>query len=320
MLFPDSNYHDHQITITKFFERQPFYRWKVESVEHLSSTETVIHLSPRRSCAREVFLVDTYERRGRVDQLLRKGTLVEVEYGYTPSVKKRCGTLKSNRRYPDQKQPGEMHKRRLGIVVKVTGKLVQLVPVSSQVPSAGDKGCFELSSDSIEKMVHYNAVDENGDPKKAFAICSMIETVSLTRILPPLAFPLRSNRLSRPVRSEGYPYRLNPIDREALDGALSHVTGIGDYLKLRRERNEFYEQNKANNEEIERLREELAAKEAELQKASSIRFVSEAQRLLIDGHYTQMHYGKSEQEIREIYQSDLDACKELLQEQQGQLQ
>lgn len=99
-----------------------------------------------------------------------------------------------------------MHKRRLAIVVKATGQRVQIVPISSNEPPVGDRTCFVLDRASLEKLTHYN--DEN---KQSFAICSMIETISLTRIFPPLAKPIRDQGRQAAQRSDGYPHKLSKL-------------------------------------------------------------------------------------------------------------
>lgn len=302
ILFPDVNYaaNVHSMTITKKFDGQSKYRWEVMSVTHPSALETVIDLKPRIPSQPEVFLAQTHKRKRSVISALRKGTLVEVDYGFIPSVKKSCGTTRSNKRYPDLKQSGEMHKRRLAIVIKATGNRVQVVPISSKVPPINDRTCFELDFESVEKLVNYNDRDKN-----SYAICGMIETVSLTRILPPLARPIKAKGRQEPQRSEGYPHRLTPVDLNALDDALSVTMGMSDYRKLKRDYPALYSENESNKDEIEKLQQELdiatVALKAEQQKTQQYKALwnySETQ-------YMQFNPGVSEGDARAAIQAEL---------------
>ncbi|WP_127924225.1 MULTISPECIES: hypothetical protein [unclassified Pseudoalteromonas] len=159
VLYPDSNYNSHEITITKMFEGYPHHRWQVITVDHPSESEISISLKPRITKATEVYLSQTHKHKKSVISNLQKGTLVEIDYGYIPSIKKSSGVLRSNKRYPDARQNGEMHKRRLAVVVNASGKRIQVVPISSNEPPIGDRSCFSLDKGSIEKLVHYNSKD-----------------------------------------------------------------------------------------------------------------------------------------------------------------
>jgi uncharacterized protein YifN (PemK superfamily) len=236
ILFPDVNYkaNEHVITISKCFEGHLYYRWKVDAVEHPTINETIVTLSPRDTLDEE-YLSQTQKSKKNVISQLRKGTIVEIDYGFIPSVKKSCGATRSNKRYPDSRQLGEMHKRRLAIVVNASASRIQIVPISSQVPPSGDRSCFELERESLEKLIHYNDLK-----KRSFAICSMIETVSPRRILPPVAKPIKRSGKQEPHRSTGYPHKLSKVDTKYLDTALSVTVGIGDYLEIKQKNSELY--------------------------------------------------------------------------------
>ncbi|HHG3339669.1 type II toxin-antitoxin system PemK/MazF family toxin [Vibrio parahaemolyticus] len=303
VLFPDINYekNSHVITITKMFAGQPHYRWQVKSVDHPTADEIVIGLEPRIPSEPEVYLSQTHKVKRSVISQLRKGTLVEVDYGYIPSVKKHSGDTKSNKRYPDSRQSGEMHKRRLAIVVKASGSRVQIVPVSSNEPPAGDRACFELDRSSLEKLKHYN--DKN---KQSFAICSMIETVSLTRILPPLAKPIKKGGRQAAQRSDGYPHKLSKIDMQALDGALSVTVGIGDYQAIKDKNTELYLSNSSLKKSELALQERLDVIEAQLTEAQKNLRDHDALWNMIDVQYRQLYPTKSAEEISTMIREELE--------------
>tara|TARA_R110000765_G_scaffold425778_1_gene539570 strand:+ start:5112 stop:6122 length:1011 start_codon:yes stop_codon:yes gene_type:complete len=302
ILFPDVNYvqNKHAITITKMFAGQQCHRWEVKSVDHPKANEIIIGLVPRIPRQPEIYLSQTHKVKRSVISLLRKGTLVEVDYGYIPSVKKCSGDTKSNKRYPDVRQLGEMHKRRLAIVVKASGARVQIVPISSSEPPIGDRACFEMARSSLEKLTHYN--DKS---KRSFAVCSMIETVALTRILPPLAKPVRKGGRQEPQRSDGYPHKLSNIDVQALDKALSVTVGIGDYNEIKVKNTELYLSNNTLNRSLVSLQEELDANKASLTEAQTKVSTHDALWNMIDVHYRQLHSTKSPKEVSDIINEEL---------------
>ncbi|WP_155858670.1 hypothetical protein [Acinetobacter sp. BMW17] len=76
---------------------------------------------------------------GGINQLLHKGKIVEVEFGHYHNVFKIAKNKKlgTNKRYKSTVQNGEMHKRRLAIVVKVQpNNMVQVVPITSKEPQS----------------------------------------------------------------------------------------------------------------------------------------------------------------------------------------
>lgn len=77
--------------------------------------------------------------------------------------------------YPCNHQDGEMHKRRPAVVVKVDSRGVTVVPITSKEPVAHEynRAIFELEVDSIRD------IKELDTGKRSFAVCEMIQTVSL---------------------------------------------------------------------------------------------------------------------------------------------
>jgi hypothetical protein len=301
VLFPDVHYFGHTMTITKMFAGYTEHRWKVVSTTHPSNSEILIDLELRRTNDPETYLSQTYKQRNAVISNLQKGTIVEVDYGYIHSIKKQSGDIKSCKRYPDSKQSGEMHKRRLGIVIKASPSGVQVVPITSRTPSnVGDKSIFQVSFDSIQRLVHYNDTT-----KSAFALCGMIETISLNRIFPPLAHPLVSKSRKGPERSTGYPNKLTKSDKKLLDDALSSSIGLLDYTDLKKNYPMVYSENEANKAEIALL---SASLQVERSKTSNY----EALMTLVEDHYKQLYSSKSLQEIRQMIESELLDTRQIL--------
>ncbi|KMQ77081.1 hypothetical protein ACS33_16660 [Edwardsiella ictaluri] len=200
----------HKITLTRFFSGQTSHRWLVERVQH-SDEQVDLFLTPRTECADEIFLAKTYSAKRTVAARITKGTLVEVEYGFIQSTKRLTGKISSIKRYPDLVQNGEMHKRRLAIVVNSRLPTLQVIPVTSVHPKTGDKTIFEISEDSLSSLVHYN-----NPAIRSFGLGSMIQTVSLRRVLPPMTI-----QGGRRYRDVSYTHRLNRDDMKALEAAIT---------------------------------------------------------------------------------------------------
>lgn len=254
VLYPDANFSDHAMTITKKFDGQREYRWEVTGVVHTSFTDAIVMLRPRVQTLDEEYLLKTIiSGRARLMSVsVRKGTLVEVEFGYIHSVRKATGEHRSNKRYPDQAKKGEMHKRRLAVVIKANRDRVQVVPITSRVPSSPDPTSFEVSAESLQRLVDYN------DPAKhSYVLCGMLQTISPARILPPKSIDHARKHVKRNV---SYPSQLTPDDMKKLEVALSSAVGIGDYTQVRKERNTLRLEKQAGllrQQEQEREKEKL---------------------------------------------------------------
>lgn len=205
----------------------------MRSLVHRSDAETSVYLEAWRENRQEEFLSQTKKSNRSVISKLQFGTLVEVEFGFIPSVKKLNGDVRTNKRYPDTVHKGEMHKRRLCVVVKADSGRVQVVPVTSQAPdSSGDLSICQISDASLADLIGYN------DPAKpSYAICRMIKTVALTRVLPPLS---RQRGATAAFRDNRYSKKLNGADRALFKQALSHAVGLTDYCDLRKKVSEYY--------------------------------------------------------------------------------
>lgn len=250
-LIPSFTEEGHKVSITKFFDGIDDHRWLVKNLVHNSDTETSVYLDAWMNNRHEEFLSQTKKSNRTVVSKLQFGTLVEVEFGFIPNVKKLNGDIRTNKRYPDTIHKGEMHKRRLCVVVKADSGRVQVVPVTSQAPSStGDLTVCQISDASLADLIGYN------DPAiPSYAICHMIKTVALTRVLPPLA---RQNGARAAYRNNRYSKKLNGADRHAFKESLSHAVGLTDYYGLKEKVNEYYQELKGLKPEKENLAEQVA--------------------------------------------------------------
>lgn len=220
-----------KVFLVKKFSSSEAYRWFVSGVECREEGGEKIFDVFLENIFSELpfeYLSQTVKKTGSsVAKIVRQGTLVEVDYGFIQNVAKVDGSIKTNKRYSDTIQHGEMHKRRLAIVVKSTGTTLQVVPVTSKVPAASNKSCFKIADETIAKLRRYSS-----SGKQSWAICDMIETVSIRRVLPPVSFYEKrgARAYGRNVR---YPVALSVDDMKELKGSLLHSIGVSDYLEFK---------------------------------------------------------------------------------------
>ncbi len=176
------------------------------------------------------YLHQTIRKTGlTVQRTIRQGTLVEIDYGFVQSIGKEDGQIRSNKRYSDTIQLGEMHKRRLAIVVRVGGTTIQVVPISSSTPNPNDKTQFEISAATLSRLQFYG-----NSGKSSWAVCGMIETVSIRRVLPPISYyTIRGHR--RAGRDTNYHVAISHQESQFLRDALLHSIGVIDYRDNKQE-------------------------------------------------------------------------------------
>lgn len=200
------------VFITKKFTGAAAYRWKVQDVVMAQQGPVVfeVTLSRYAQLLKEYYLPEILRGKA-IMSVLQKYTIVEVEFGHPPVIGKSDGAFRSNKRYVDSIQDGNMPKRRLAIVLRATsrqpsGAVVQVVPISSAVPHAGDKTTLEVTS-SLSAMSNYN--------KQSWAICGMVETVSAGRIIAPMV-----DWGKKQTRDTGFSTKLEVTLRPAFESAL----------------------------------------------------------------------------------------------------
>ncbi|MBS4433273.1 hypothetical protein E2566_08090 [Pectobacterium punjabense] len=249
--FPIGDTKRYPLFITKFFNKKIQHRWEIKNTEIESSEkdDLLIHmwLSPI-DVSNDIYLSQTLKRKGlrSAASLLHKGKIVIVEFGHINKCIKKSAEVSSNKRYPDNIQHGEMHKRRPAIVVKVDERGVKVIPLTSKKPSNLDDNnlTFELSEDSKKDI---------GDfiKKETYALCNMIQTVCVTRILPPL---FRVKNRNTFFRHDEYRAKLSKKDMKLLDkGLLSSISKPNIYSELKKTKEDNIKLNDKLNDTIKKL-------------------------------------------------------------------
>ncbi|SKC34435.1 PemK-like protein [Photobacterium piscicola] len=239
-------------TITKLFSSSMNNRWKVIAREIITTTNHINITLEAIDCTNDQYLDQTKElKKISLNQILRKGTVIEVEFGSRPDCYSNTNNLQSNKNYPDSNQIKEMHKRRPAIVLNVTKDFVQVVPLTSQeAPGySRNNSIFEISEESLINCVTLNR-------KKSYALCHMIQTVSITRILPPKT---RGKSYSA-IRDTRYREQITRNDLIKLNTAIANSVGIKDYEKLQDE----IEQLKIEKSDLLRINSDLLRINSEL--------------------------------------------------------
>lgn len=230
-------YNQSESFLVKRFSSRENYNWVVKALHQLEINSELffdILLEPNISRVPEVYLHQTIKKTNqKVSRILYVGTLVEVDYGFTQSIIKDKG-IKKTKRYPNVLQKNEMRKRRLAIVLKVlSDHRVQVIPVTSQDPK-GDISTFQISRETLEKLAFYGS-----SGKESWALCNMLQTVSITRIIPPVTKKVeRQSKTAvkpfvRDVRDESYRLKLSAYDRTNLLNTLLKTYSPDDYLDLK---------------------------------------------------------------------------------------
>ncbi|CAG2126838.1 type II toxin-antitoxin system PemK/MazF family toxin [Cupriavidus plantarum] len=211
------------VFFTKKFAGSPEHRWQVQSVRHQPSidpTTYVVRLIRRAQIDQQHYLRDILAvRNKKARAVLHPWAIVEVEFGQHLSVGTSNGDIEVGKRYVDTVQLYSMPKRRLAIVTQVLQRnaedLVQVVPVSSKQPDAADKATVEVTS-QLANMADYR--------KPSWAICTMIQTITASRIIAPLVV----NSPRRQSRDHTFRTAVRGHTRTQLKQAILYGIGAGD--------------------------------------------------------------------------------------------
>ncbi|UXB25011.1 type II toxin-antitoxin system PemK/MazF family toxin [Stenotrophomonas maltophilia] len=221
----------HSVFFVKKFSGLPTYRWFVERVELTAASANGCSYQVTLSKVFDPppeYLSQTLKKSGKaINRIIHQGSLVEVDYGFIQAIGRSDGNVTSNKRYSDTRQSGEMHKRRLAIVVNVRRSSIQVVPVTSDEPSNTDKTYFELESSTLSKLKFYGS-----SGKRSWAICGMIETVSSRRVLPPLSYYQKLSQ-TQVGRDTQYGISLSKNEERMLRESLLHSIGVTDYQQVK---------------------------------------------------------------------------------------
>lgn len=266
-LMPGSG--DFKIFCIKKFTGVANYRWFVESVEKLTApgvvpAEFTVTLSKIFSAVGEEYLQQTLKKTGSsLTRVVQPGTVVEVDYGFIQTIGREDGVLRTNKRYCDTLQKGEMHKRRLAIVVKAGRGVCQFVPVTSNDPGSADKTSFQLSRATLDQLPAWGS-----SGKDSWAVCQMVESVSVNRILPPVT-EYRVRGQTRRGRNTHYTLRLAEAEKALMKNSLLHTIGVTDYQQTKTRLVETRDQLQALTTvatDLETANARIAALEAERQE------------------------------------------------------
>lgn len=250
---------EHKVFFVKKFSGELSYRWVIEEViPWMSLAQQAyfeVYLSEVAGSRSEEYLAQTLKKlRAPANRRLGPGVLVEVDFGFTQSVGRGDGSLRTNKRYSDTLQHGEMRKRRLAVVVKAEKDTLQVVPVTSIHQPEGIKTVAKLSTATLSDLSFYGS-----SGKDSWVLCSMVETVSTRRILPPMSryFDKRSGR-EKHARDIKYSCKVSNDEWRAIRTALERVIGIEDYDELKRKSAEVLSLKR----DVERLEAHVASQQA----------------------------------------------------------
>lgn len=231
-LFKDNidNEQQYPIFITKTFKDRQEYRWEVKQSEVKKGEKDKLTINiwlQAKDISNDIYLAQTLKKKNKksAKSLLYIGKIVIVEFGHVFPCVTIDANIKTNKRYPDNIQQGEMHKRRPAIVVKVDDRGVKVVPLTSQKPAdlAVNTAVFPLSEGSKQNIGDFSKGE-------SYVLCDMIQTVCITRILPPL---FKLNTYRQYYRNEDYRASICRHDRHLLDkGLLSSIGKNKFYLEL----------------------------------------------------------------------------------------
>ncbi|KHN53766.1 hypothetical protein OI69_05930 [Pectobacterium fontis] len=213
------NYKNTPFFITKSFLGHANYRWKVKFVLGIKKGVYGVWLIDKDTSS-DIYLNQTSMRK-KVPfwGVVKKGSIVIVEFGHVYQVANFIGEIKDTYSYPCTHQSGEMHKRRPAIVVSADKHGVKIVPITSKKPDSYplNKSVFELEEEST-RFIH-----EFSNDKNSYVLCEMIQTVSPARILPPNA---KNRNVKIFFRDECYTRLINRRDRWKLEIALLSSIGL----------------------------------------------------------------------------------------------
>lgn len=233
---------EHKIFCIKKFTGVANYRWYVEGVAQLTAPGVVpaefsVTLSEIFNTVPEEYLQQTLKKTGyKLNNVLQFGTLVEVDYGFIQTIGREDGELRTNKRYCDTLQKGEMHKRRLAIVVRANRGVCQVVPLTSRTQGSSDKTSFQITRATLDQLTFWGS-----SGKDSWAISQMIESVSVSRILPPATvYQVRGQ--TRRGRNTHYALRLTEPEKALLRNSLLHSIGITDYQQTKTKLSETRDQ------------------------------------------------------------------------------
>ncbi|WP_286071317.1 type II toxin-antitoxin system PemK/MazF family toxin [Stenotrophomonas sp. 57] len=202
----------------KSFTGHAATRWQVMSVDsHAATSPALVKVVLQRHNASVKNLAETTSKGGvKLATLMHPGKLVEVEYGHIPQVVGSDGSLANNTSFYDMHLKGEMHKRRLAVVLSVGNGTLQVAPVTSKQGAASDPTRVRISPETLASLPFYANSGLN-----SWALCGMVTSVAFARVLPPNHAGPRGQS-----RDHSYPARVSSAERREIMLGVSHSVGM----------------------------------------------------------------------------------------------
>lgn len=231
--------------LVKKFHGVENYRWDIESVGQVPNPNAPITyevIVSQYAAAQPIVYLSTTQKKtfAPLNKIVKPYSLVEIEYGFFQDIVKESGDVRTNKRYTNTLQKGEMRKRRLGIVVKVNNTSLQVIPTTADPSQAGGKNVVELDQGTLSQLDFY------GGGKRSFALCDMIATVSANRIYPPA-------QAGTKIRSTSYKLKISKAERSSLIIAMIQSSGYGTYVEDLKELADLRHSNAVLKSQIEEL-------------------------------------------------------------------
>ena len=202
----------------KAFSGQQTTRWQVMSIEPcVGASPTLVRIILQRHNAAVRNLAETVAKVGvKLKELMHPGKLVEVEYGHIPQVVGLDGLFAGNTSFFDMHLRGEMHKRRLAVVLSIGNGTLQVAPVTSKAGYAADPTRVPISRDTLASLPFYA-----NSGLESWVLCGMVTSVAFARVLPPSYAGHRGES-----REHSYPARVSSAERREIMLGVSHSVGM----------------------------------------------------------------------------------------------
>ncbi|TDR12485.1 type II toxin-antitoxin system PemK/MazF family toxin [Marinomonas communis] len=207
ILVPSSSQDGHDVYLKQSFSSsKETVLWRVRSVNLVDDAVIYVDLEESNdACASVADFASSQSK--SVEFYLKEFQIVEVDFGFHSKLHRSDGSSEKNSFFNNALMPGEMHKRRPCITLKAKGGRVQVIPLSTRVPSSGDRLSIPISAESFSKLAtRYSS-------KKSYALLNMIQTVSAHRVHPPRAANLK-------FEHKYHLYKLNAEDKQRLKDSL----------------------------------------------------------------------------------------------------
>ncbi|PTB86848.1 hypothetical protein C9940_00510 [Pseudidiomarina aestuarii] len=211
----------HDIYITISFDSRPGINiWHITNLEYKEGYAVATLEEAEEITSLATYITSQTQR--SVKKYLQKYSIVEVDFGFF-SQNFNCeeGKFEKNLFNSSSILPGELHKKRPCIVLAVDDNRVQVMPLSTSSRATADKNNLEIDPSSFDNFaIRYKE-------KPSYALCGMIQTVSIHRVYPPRNdYGKHEHKYSR--------FKLCSVDQEKLNAVLAREHSKDIVTKLDR--------------------------------------------------------------------------------------